>query len=194
MNADNSRKDIFQNNLYKQTLDNLDNDFNSSDSILYHHKKKLYNSINNQCNYDNIPHQIHTNSNISIIHFNARSLINNFNSITNYLYSLHHKFDIIVISETWLNEYNKDLYFILDYNNIHITRNHKRGGGTSILVKKSFKYITIDTLSTTLPNKFYIVTIKLIIPNSKDIIISGIYKCPEFDIINFSDEIYNLFI
>ena len=193
MNADNSRKDIFQNNLYKQTLDNLDNHFNSSDSIHYHHKKQLYNSINNQCNYDNIPNQIHTNSNISIIHFNARSLIKNFNSITNYLYSLHHKFDIIVISETWLNEYNKDLYFILDYNNIHITRNHKRGGGTSIFVKKSFKYITIDTLSTTLPNKFDIVTIKLIIPNSKDIIISGIYKCPEFDIINFLDEIYNLF-
>ena len=132
MNADNSRKDIFQNNLYKQTLDNLDNDFNSSDSILYHHKKELYNSINNQCNYDNIPNQIHTNSNKSIIHFNARSLITNFNSITNYLYSLHHKFDIIVISETWLNEYNKDLYFILDYNNIHITRNHKRGGDLNI--------------------------------------------------------------
>ena len=85
-------------------------------------KKQLYNSINNQFNYDNIPNQIHTNSNISIIHFNARSLIKLFNSITNYLYSLHHKFDIIVISETWLNEYNKDLYFIVDYNNIHITR------------------------------------------------------------------------
>ena len=135
---------------------------------------------------------------ISIIHFNAR-LITFFNYIpTNYLYSLHHKFDIIVISETWLNEYNKYLYFILDYNNIHITRNHKCGGGTSIFVNKSFKYITIDTLSTTLPNTCVIVTIILIIPNSKDIIISGIpliyiYKCPEFDIIHFSDEIYNLF-
>ena len=42
MNADNSRKDIFQNNLYKQTLDNLDTYFNSSDSILYHHKKNNF--------------------------------------------------------------------------------------------------------------------------------------------------------
>ena len=128
-----------------------------------------------------------------MIYFNARSLIQNVNSITNYLYSLHHKFDIIVKSETWLNEYNKDRYFILDYNNIHTTRNHKHGGGTSIFINKSIKYITIDTLSTTLPNKFDIVTIKLIIPISKDIIISGIYKCHEFDIINFSDEINNLF-
>ena len=58
-----------------------------------------------------------------IIHFNERCLIKFVNSFTNYLYSLHHKLDIIVISETWLNEYNKDLYFILDYNNINITRN-----------------------------------------------------------------------
>ena len=42
MNADNSRIDIFQKNLYKQTLDNLINDLNSSDSILYHHKKNNF--------------------------------------------------------------------------------------------------------------------------------------------------------
>ena len=37
------------------------------------------------------------------------------------------------------------------------------------------------------------VTVTIIIPNSKDIIISGIYKYPEFDIIHFSDIIYKLF-
>ena len=37
MNSDNSRKHIFQNNVHKQTLDNLVNYFNCSDSILYHH-------------------------------------------------------------------------------------------------------------------------------------------------------------
>ena len=41
MNADNSRKHIFQNKVYKQTLDNLDNYFNSSDSILYQHTNKF---------------------------------------------------------------------------------------------------------------------------------------------------------
>ena len=42
MNADNSRKHIFQNNVYKQTLDNLDNNFISSDSSIYHHKKNNF--------------------------------------------------------------------------------------------------------------------------------------------------------
>ena len=46
---------------------------------------------------------------------------------------------------------------------------------------------------TTSPNQFDMVTVKIIIPKSKDIIISGIYKYPEFDIINVSDIIYNLF-
>ena len=72
---DNSLNHIFQNNLYKQTVDNLDNDFNSSYSILYHHKKQINNSINNQYNYDSIPNEIHTNNNISIKHFKSRSLI-----------------------------------------------------------------------------------------------------------------------
>ena len=99
----------------------------------------------------------------------------------------------VCISETWLNTYNKDLYFIEDYNNIHITRYHKRSGGISLFISNKLKYISIDALCTTSPNKFDMVTVKIIIPNSKDIIIIGIYKYPEFDIINFADIIYNLF-
>ena len=113
--------------------------------------------------------------------------------INNYLNSLNHKFNVIVISETWLNVYNKDLYFIEDYNNIHITRDHKRGEEISLFISKQLKYISIDVLCTTSPNQFDMVTVKIIIPKSKDIIISGIYKYPEFNIIHFSDIIYNLF-
>ena len=70
MNADNSLKNIFQNNLYKQTIDNLDNYFNSRYSILYHDKKQIYNSINNQYNYDSIPNEIHTNSILFVYYYN----------------------------------------------------------------------------------------------------------------------------
>ena len=70
MNADNSLRNIFQNNLYKQTIDTLDNYFNSSYSILYHDKKQIYNSINNQYNYDSIPNEIHTNSILFVYYYN----------------------------------------------------------------------------------------------------------------------------
>ena len=183
------------NTCYIQTLNNFDNDINSDNDILNYPTQQLYNSIDNQCNYnyDIKVDSSNMNTNFSIIHFNARSLVKNYNEITNYLNSLNHKFNVIVISETWLNVYNKDLYFIEDYNNIHITRDHKRGGGISLFIIKKLKYISIDALFTTSPNQFDMVTVKIIIPKSKDIIISGIYKYPEFDIINFSDIIYNLF-
>ena len=38
------------------------------------------------------------------------------------------------------------IYFILDYTNTNITRNHKRGGDTSIFVNTYFKYIPIHTI------------------------------------------------
>ena len=106
------------------------------------------------------------NTNFSIIYFNARSLVKNDNEITNYLNSLNHKFNVIVISETWLNVYNKYLYFIDDYNNMHITRDHKRGGGISLFINTKLKYISIDALCKTSPNQFDRVTDKIIIPNS----------------------------
>ena len=114
------------------------------------------------------------NTHFSIIHFNARSLVNNYNEITNYLNSLNRKFNVspivLVISETWLNAYNKDVYFIEDYNNIHITRDHKRGGGISLFISNTLKYTSIHSLCTTSPNQFDMVMVKIIIPNSKDII------------------------
>ena len=40
----------------------------------------------------------------SIIHINCRSLRANFFEIKNLLESLHNSFDVIVLSETWLND------------------------------------------------------------------------------------------
>ena len=117
------------NTCYIHTLNNFYNNINSDNDILNYPTQQLYNSIDNQCNYNYDIKVDSSNMNTNfLIHFNARCLVKNYNEITNYLNSLNPKFNIIVISETWLNVYNKELYFIEDYNNIHITRDHKRGG------------------------------------------------------------------
>ena len=41
---------------------------------------------------------------LSFIHFNCRSLKSNFVNLHSYLQTLKQKFDIIAISETWLND------------------------------------------------------------------------------------------
>ena len=44
---------------------------------------------------------------LSIIHFNARSLIKNFDNIKHYLLSTNNVYNVIVVTETWLKECNK---------------------------------------------------------------------------------------
>ena len=68
--------------------------------------------------------------------------------------SIEIKFNIIMMSETWLQEYNKDLYQIENYNACHITHNNfinniynnNAGGGVSIFIQNHLNYNTIDKL------------------------------------------------
>ena len=53
---------------------------------------------------------------ISIIHIHARSLVKHFDDIILLLDYCTFKFNIIVITETWLHDFNKDLYNIDTYN------------------------------------------------------------------------------
>ena len=167
-------------------------DIDISDSVLYN---KLITKIDDQCFYydsnSNIFDDNNNNTN-SIIHFNARSLSKNINNITNYLDCIKLKFDIIVITETWLNEFNSNIHFIKGYNALHTTRLHKRGGGTSIYINNNFKFKSIDILCKTIPNKFDIVGAEIELDNLNKIIVSGIYKYPEYDITDFSDDLFDI--
>ena len=74
--------------------------------------------------------------NTRIIHMNARSILCNFDAITTFLNSLIFNFSIIVISETWLKSYNKDIYELEYYNSVHTLRdNDIKGVVTSIYIK-----------------------------------------------------------
>ena len=68
-------------------MHNFDNAINSENDILKYPTQQLYNSIDNQCNYnyDIKVDSSNINTTFSIIHFNARSLVKNYIEITNYL-------------------------------------------------------------------------------------------------------------
>ena len=74
-----------------------------------------------ECNYVECKSiKYESNHGLSIFHLNARSFVYNFDDIIMLLDSIEIKFNIIVIrntiSETWLQEYNNDLYQIENYN------------------------------------------------------------------------------
>ena len=65
---------------------------------------------------------IYDNNNFSILHLNSRSIISNHDKIMNILDTIGFTFSIIIITETWLNTNNINLFNINEYNSIHTIR------------------------------------------------------------------------
>ena len=96
----------------------------------------------------------HSNA-FSLIHFNCRSLPQNFDNLNMYLTSLDHKFKIICVTETWLNASSHTDMYCLDEYKFHCNnRKNKRGGGTGIYVHKSLKCSCIRNDLTVITNSF----------------------------------------
>ena len=133
-------------------------------------------NISNECQYYDYEelHNIFNiyDNNFSILHLNARSIISNNDKIMNMLDTIGFKFSIIIITETWLNTNNINLFNINEYNSKHTIRKNGRGGGVSIHILDNLKYDIIDNLCYS-NNVCEIATIK-IISNNSNIIVSGI--------------------
>ena len=83
-------------------------------------------------------------NNLSVIHFNARSLKANLNKIKDTLRELEYKFHIIAILETWFKENNWDGNEVINFDDAFLgykvychSRNNKTGGGVAIFVCES---------------------------------------------------------
>lgn len=75
---------------------------------------------------------IKSDGKLSIIHFNSRSKYVNFKHIKEYLHQCTHPFNIIAISETWIN-IDKGVDFELDVHEFnYMNRKNKSGGGVAI--------------------------------------------------------------
>ena len=87
---------------------------------------------------------------LSILHLNIRSLAANGDDFISYIETLNVKFDIICLSETWLNDSNIiDNHFFPLYNSYHSFRPAgKRGGDVSIFVIKNHPFENLPHLSS----------------------------------------------
>ena len=64
-----------------------------------------------------------------------------------HLHSLKCSFDVIAITENWLNSKTRDTPFLAGYQHECMTRNERRGGGVSIFIKDNLSYELCDTFS-----------------------------------------------
>lgn len=113
-------------------------------------------------------------SNLNILHINSRSLSKNIDNISAFLSSLSTPPDILVFTETWLNDSNKHLYQLLGYNSHHLVRTTRTQGGVSVYVSQTMKSEQLQEL-TTLNDSIEINTIKVTAKTST-YTICGIYR------------------
>ena len=120
--------------------------------------------------------------NLSLIHFNSRSLNKNIDSITDYLKTLDHKFPLIAFSETWLNDNNS----LPALNNIdgyriasHSHRKFKRGGGVALYVSNDLNFQIRDDLNLKISEDYESTFIEIECSQPKNVIIGVIYRPPD---------------
>ena len=68
----------------------------------------------------------------SVLHINARSLLNKLDDIKSLLENIPHSFSAIGISETWLTDTTQDLVNISGYKFLSNHRTKKVGGGVGL--------------------------------------------------------------
>ena len=81
------------------------------------------------------------NSSLSVLHSNVRSIQGNFDKFQQMLFDLDHPFDIIGISESWINHENTNVVNI-DLPNFHFISQptEQRAGGVGFYIKDSFTF------------------------------------------------------
>ena len=68
---------------------------------------------------------MHDTKGISIIHINCRSLYANFEKLKILLDNLDFVFDVIALTETWINEDNANIFSLDGYDFCHTNRTNK---------------------------------------------------------------------
>ena len=87
------------------------------------------------------------NAKLSFYHCNLRSAKHNSIDLSNYMRSLKNTFDIIGLSETWLNSTTTDIVGFPNYVQVHKYREQKTGGGISLLINDKIRFHELESLS-----------------------------------------------
>ena len=163
--------------------DNLHSEYNVGDfEEDIDPNNNVFADIEKVCSYytaTEFNNKVKSSHNLSIIHFNCRSIKANFENMKRYLHALNVRFDVIAISETWLSDSDSvSEYFLDNYDNVCINRKNRRGCGVMIHISKFFEYKRVNDLYFAVDDFFEVITVELQIKNAKYVNVSCLYRAP----------------
>ena len=129
-------------------------------------------------------YRVFTKNNLNCIHLNIRSVHQNLDEFLLNLQILGIRWNVVILSETWMKS-ESDFIPIPGYLAFHSVRNHKKGGGVSILIESELKPIKQQNLTIN-TNIFESVGVKISC-NGSEYCIVGTYKPPLTPLDEFTD-------
>ena len=120
-----------------------------------------------------------------LLHINIRSISNKFDSLNNLIEALKIPFQIIGLTETWLNENNFNCFSMNNYEYFGTNRTDERGGGVGLYVSKQLEYKNRNDLTKNIEDIVETKFIEIINSNGKNIIIGVIYRPPNRNFATF---------
>ena len=119
---------------------------------------------------------------------NCISLLGNFGDIVDFNISLNNVFDVICVTETWLNASTADLVNMQGSTFVGKNRISRKGGGVGIYVKDQIKFKLRTDIDSDNEN-CEIIAIEILNDQAKNIIIISLYRPPGTDMNLFIDTI-----
>ena len=121
--------------------------FDTDPDIIFYNKIDFHTGFN--CNYyaeDSLSIALsakidYINAVFLLCHVNISSIPAN---PVAYLQCLNFEFSVVCISETWLNDNNRELYNLSDYNLVETHRSYKKGGGVGIFITKMYSLYKLE--------------------------------------------------
>ena len=122
-------------------------------------------------------------------HINIRSVNKNLCNLIHYMETLDLSFDVIGLSETWLNGESGDCCKLTGYRAEHSFRSNKTGGGASILISENISYKRREDLALT-TDEFECVFIEIQSSSSSrdGPLIGCLYRAPNSNLSTFNDK------
>ena len=134
-------------------------------------------------------------SGLKILHLNIRSLRNSSHLIQLRELNNHEKFDIITISETWLNSTITSAEIKLDsYKLFRLDRLHKRGGGVCAYIRSEFKSKVLKDFSGISDRNFHQLWLSIQVKKSQSILVCVAYRPDDCPLSFFEDTLKPAYI
>ena len=110
------------------------------------------------------------------------------------LHNVSLNFDVIAVTENWLDKHEVDCFNIEGYQVIHTIREYKKGGGCSIYISNSVKYKVVKNLCYTINDEIECACVESDMGKEKNVIVCCIYRAPGGSVDLFNEKFEDLLI